>query len=213
MKSELSYTVIYNAIELRQYVFSNEKRDEIRRKLGVENYFVVGNVARMSFQKNHDFLISIFYEIAKIRDDAFLLLVGDGELRQEVRDKIKLLQLENRVLDLGVRDDVPELLNAFDVFLLPTRYEGLGIVLIEAQANGLRCYASDKVVPYEANIYGGIEFISLNKDAKSWADIICSNDNNRRIINNSLINNNNYNIDFAVQQLKNIYFNLCNIDN
>ncbi len=130
---------------------------------------MVGHVGRFCFQKNHEFLIDIFAEVFKRRKDAVLLLVGDGPLMESAREKARRMGLVGAVRFLGVRDDVDRLYQAMDVFVLPSRYEGLGIVNIEAQVAGLPCVVSDRV-PEEARVTENLQFLPLNDGVKAWAE-------------------------------------------
>ena len=161
-------TVFQNAIELDRFRFRADVRDAVREKLNLDSQFVVGHVGRFCVQKNHEFLIDIFAEVYKLREDAILLLVGDGPLMGNVKEKVHRLGLDGAVRFLGVRDDVDRLYQAMDVFVLPSRYEGLGIVNIEAQAAGLPCIVSDRVTR-EAAVTENITFLPLCAGAKVWA--------------------------------------------
>ena len=175
------FVVIKNAIDVGRYKYSDFEREKTRKELDVENDFVVGHVGRFSIkEKNTLFLLEIFSEIAKIKSNARLLLVGDGEDRNLVEEKIDELGIRDKVILLGFRKDVERLLNAMDVFLLPSHCEGLGIVLIEAQANGLRCYTSDIVVPKEVAITDLVTYIGLDKSPVVWAEKIIASANSER---------------------------------
>jgi glycosyltransferase involved in cell wall biosynthesis len=174
-------TVFNNAIELSKFRFNQQVRDDIRKELDIENKFVVGHVGRFCYQKNHEFLIDIFEEIHKKREDAVLVLVGIGELTDDIKQKVHDKGLDDVVLFLGKRTDVNQLYQAMDVFIFPSRYEGLGLVAIEAQASGLYAVCSD-VLPIEANASHNARFISLNKSAATWADevlALCENKQDR----------------------------------
>lgn len=159
--------VLHNAIEVEKYAYNPEIRHAVRRKLGVENCFLIGHVGRFVPQKNHEFLISAFKEFLRTEPAARLLLIGDGPLRESIKRKCREEEVDGQVLMLGQRDDVAEQLNAMDVLVLPSVFEGVGIVLIEAQANGLSCLASD-CVPREAEVTGNVSFLPLQSEA--WAD-------------------------------------------
>lgn len=163
-------TIIHNAIDLKKYAFDQDKRDRIRKELGIENKFVIGHVGRFMYQKNHEFLIDVFYELLKFRKDAVLLMIGDGPLHNNIRDKINELGVADYVVDLGIRDDVNELYNVMDVFCFPTRYEGLGMVVVEAEANDLPSLVSESV-PNEAVVLPNlVKYFPLTlKTACDWA--------------------------------------------
>lgn len=151
--------ILKNAIDIPRYSFSPAIRKAYRKKLGLEECFVMGNTGRFVYQKNHEMIIDVFQKVHQKIPNARLMLIGDGELEKDIRQRVKEFGLENVVIFLGRRSDVPQLLQAMDVFLLPSRFEGLGLVLIEAQAAGLKCLASTEV-PVEAKITSNLNFVS-----------------------------------------------------
>lgn len=167
-------TIIPNAIDLKKFAFNQEKRDELRSQLGIKDELVIGHVGRFMKQKNHDFLIDVFAAVIKEKPDAKLLLIGEGPLENEIKAKVTRLSLEHNVLFLGVRSDVADLYNVMDIFVLPSFYEGLPVVGVEAQANGLKCLFSDKVTR-ESRVLQSMEFISIT-DADDWKNVIFQND-------------------------------------
>ena len=169
-----AFKIIHNAIETEKYAYDSVTRKQIRETYNLENRYVIGHVGRFQFQKNHEFLIDIFYEHLKLDSRAVLMLVGQGEEEDAIRQKVINLGIEKSVLFMGVRTDVNRLLQAMDVFLLPSRFEGLPLVLIEAQTAGLKCFASKDVITEAANLTGNVEFISLKEDADIWAGKIYS---------------------------------------
>ena len=164
--------IFNNAINLDKFKYNEEKRKEIREKLNIkDDTFVVGHIGRFVAQKNHTFLIDIFNEIHKKNENTVLLLIGQGPLKNEIKDKVDKLGLTNSVKFIGQVTNANDYYNAMDVFVLPSLYEGLGMVLIEAQANELPCIASTEV-PKEASVSNQVEFISLKEENKKWADNI-----------------------------------------
>ena len=165
--------IIKNAIDIERFKFNEEKRKLIRKKLNInENDIVIGHVGRFSMVKNHKFLIEIFYEFQKNKENARLLLVGDGPLRNEIEKQIANLNITNKVLLVGNKNNVEDYYNAMDLFVFPSLNEGLGMVLIEAQINGLNCVTSKDVVPNEVNITNHVEFVPLDEDVKEWNKIL-----------------------------------------
>ena len=166
---------------LKKYHFDSVEHEKIKKQMGHSGKIVFGNVARFKKQKNHEFLIDIFAEIHKMNQNTVLILVGQGELEENMKEKVAKLGLDDCVEFLGARNDVPTLLKDFDVFLLPSLFEGLPLVGIEAQAAGLPVLAADTVTK-ELNITGNVEFLSLEKPAKFWAEKIIDivNDFSRR---------------------------------
>ena len=157
-----SYSVIHNAIDLDTFKPDDASRANKRRELGIaDTTLVLGHVGRFVKVKNHDFLIDVFAKVHEQRPDSVLLLVGRGPLEGEIKEKVARLGLADAVLFLGKRDDVNELYRAMDVFALPSLYEGLGTVLIEAQACGLPCIASTAVTP-KAKIADDVAILPLD---------------------------------------------------
>lgn len=204
MKSQ-KVTLVNNAIELAKFQFMPEIRAQMRTELSIESNFVIGHVARFDDQKNHEFLIDIFSEIIKKNKKAKLVLVGEGYLKNNIEKKVKTLLLENHVLFLGSRPDVDQLLNAFDVFVLPSKFEGLPVCLIEAQANGLPILVSD-VVSKEVAITDLVSFKSL-QDANSWIEGIL-NAQRKETLYYDQISEKGYNIDLESHKLQDFYLGL-----
>lgn len=172
--------VIHNAVDFEKFQFNKEIREIVRNELRISNdALLIGNVGRFTLQKNHIFLLDIFNEIQK-KKDAVLILIGIGELEAEIREKVQILNLTDKVIFAGFRNDVYKVLQAMDVFLLPSLYEGLPIVGVEAQANGLPIFTSKDVVTNEVKISDSLTFISLEKTAENWAEIILQSDLTRR---------------------------------
>ncbi len=166
-------SILHNGVDIEHYAFREDSRNNIRIELGLSEKYVIGHVGRFDRQKNHTFLLSIFSEIAKKRDDAVLLLVGGGTLEEEIRSLAQYLGISNRVVFAGIRPDVAALLCAMDVFLFPSLYEGMPNTVIEAQASGLHCVISDTITK-EANITGNVCYLSLDTPADKWADTVLS---------------------------------------
>ena len=186
------FKIIHNAIDTNVFKFNEESRNVVRKELGITNEkFVIGHVGRFSYQKNHDFLIDIFYEVCKISPQVELLLIGDvvddRRFLDETKEKVKKLGLEQNVKFLGLRKDVPKLMQAMDCFVLPSRFEGLPLVGVEAQSIGLPCFFAD-IITKELKITDLANFISLNSSPKYWAKEIikCKNierrDKSKKII-------------------------------
>lgn len=163
--------IMKNAIEVEQFDFRSEVRNTLRRELGLEGCTVFGHVGRFAYQKNHEFLLKLFARISGDIKNARLLLVGVGPRLEEMQQLACSLNVEDKILFLGKRNDVNQLMQAMDAFLLPSRFEGLGIVLVEAQAAGVPCCVSDQV-PTEVDLTGNISFLPLDIDA--WHDKIIS---------------------------------------
>lgn len=160
--------LLNNAIDVEKFAYNEEVRKAKRKELEIaDDTFVIGHIGRFVAQKNHIFLIDIFNEVHKEKENSVLLLVGQGPLENEIKEKVNRLGLSDSVKFLGQIDDVSELYQAFDLFLLPSLYEGLGMVLIEAQCAGLPCVASTEV-PDVAKINSNFIFIELQDEVNVW---------------------------------------------
>jgi glycosyltransferase EpsF len=186
------FEVVYNAIDLDRFWFSAQTRSRVRRQLGFDDgQFIIGHVGRFMPQKNQGFLIEAFEKLAELRDDATLMLVGTGVGEKAAKDAVLEHGIAERVRFLGQRDDVADLYQAFDLFALPSLYEGLGMVAIEAQASGLPCVISDEV-PAEANVTGKCRVLPLGVP-QAWANVMCSlapmDDSERASVNHKAFSN------------------------
>lgn len=159
--------IFHNALDIHRYAYDETKRGIIRQQLGIEQKYVIGNVGRMVYQKNHAFLVECFNEVQKQVPNAVLMLLGGGELEEEIREQINEYGISDKVIFTGEVDNVEDYMQAMDVFAFPTRFEGLGNVLIEAQTAGLKCLTSDNV-PRETCITDNIEYLKLDK--KTWVE-------------------------------------------
>ena len=166
----ISFKIIHNGIDLQKFAYNPEMRAKKRKELRLENKFVVGHIGRFAEPKNHKFLIDVFAEIYKFNPTAHLILLGWGELEEEIKAKVNQLGLINAVTFMGSRADVQDFYQVFDVFVFPSLYEGLGIVSVESQCSGLPCVMSD-VIPKEAFICNATP-VSLDKSPREWAEII-----------------------------------------
>ena len=193
--------VIRNGIDFNRFRNISESKEEIRKALNIpENAFVMGHVGRFSGVKNHTFLVDVFSELCKRKENAFLFLVGAGELKQQIEEKLNSLGLQGKYLILSHRSDIPQLMKAMDVFVFPSLYEGLGIVLIEAQVSGLRCIVSD-AVPEEAFKTELAVPVSLQKSPAEWCDVILD----ESIKGKANGNIEDYDMNQEIKRLENLY--------
>ena len=170
-KNKSRFIMLNNAIDAASYTYDLSKREELRRQFGPADELVIGHVGRFNPQKNHPFLMDIFAALLKREPDAVLLLVGGGVGMSKMQEKVQKLGIAEHVHFLGVRSDVADLMQAMDVFVFPSLYEGLGIALIEAQAAGLPCVVSD-TIPHEAYLTDLVDSESLSAPAEKWAEKI-----------------------------------------
>ena len=162
------YAIVPNGIDLEEFKYSQDVHDSMRAEFGLKNQKIIGHVGRFNYQKNHEFLIESFALIAEARKDVTLVLVGEGELLDEVRLQVKKLGLEDRVVFAGSRADMPRLYAGFDLMLFPSRFEGLSIALLEAQASSLPIVAAD-TISSETVVSERLRLVPLEK--REWARV------------------------------------------
>jgi glycosyltransferase involved in cell wall biosynthesis len=204
------FRIIQNAMEVASLAYNQNIRDALRSKLGLEDRLVIGHVGRFDLMKNHEFLIQVFRLIFTCRPDAVLLLVGDGEQRPVIENLIKTFSLDDAVILLGIRNDVPQLLQAMDVFVFPSLAEGLGISVIEAQASGLPCVVSTQV-PKEVGVTQLVEFLELKESKETWADtIIRVVKGHERASHVDCLTANGYDVTKSAEDIQAFYLNAYN---
>lgn len=174
-----SFEIIHNAINVEKYAFNEDIRNKMRKQKKFENKYVIGHIGRFDLQKNHDFLIDIFYEFQKIEKDAVLLCIGTGNREDIIKEKVKKLGIESKVIFEGVVTNSYDYYQIMDAFLLPSIYEGLPLVGVEAQISGLVCFFSDTITN-ELKLSDNVFFINLKDSPKKWAELINGNRINNR---------------------------------
>lgn len=171
-KSELKEksVQIHNAISVSKLSFDKEKRDEYRNKLKWDDKFIIGNIGRLHFQKNQQFLLDIFAKLQSKLPEARLVIIGQGEDEFALKEKAKRIGVIDKVYFAGIQYDITGWLSAFDFFLFPSIFEGLPLVSLEAQANGVIMLASETAVPMEGRINPNFSSFGLNDNADEWVD-------------------------------------------
>ena len=202
-------TIVNNAIDVNKFAFNREIRHIKRKELGIRsNTFVIGHIGRFVAQKNHSFLIDIFNEVYKKKKNTVLLLIGQGPNLDKIKAKVRRLKLSKCVKFLGQREDVSDIYQAFDLFLLPSLYEGLPVVGVEAQTSGLPCVLSDNMTK-ETKILDSTIFVSHSYTASEWGEIILDYYQNfKRKDGRKEISKNGFNIEDEACKLENKYFDL-----
>lgn len=166
------YDVIYNGIDIKKFEFNPKIRESVRKENNWNDKFVIGNIARFEIQKNHKFLIDVFWEFQKIHNNTILLLIGEGKLKNNIQAYVKKLNIQDKVNFLGVRKDTDKLYQAMDCFLLPSLYEGLPVVGIEAQVSGVHSIFSNTITK-EVQISQNTSFLGIKeKDICEWKNMI-----------------------------------------
>lgn len=181
-----SIKVIYNGIAPGDYRYNEKTAEKKRRELKLEGRTVIGHVGRFSRQKNHIFILEVFQKYLQINPGAVLLLIGKGELQEEMKKKAGELEIRSNVLFMGAREDIPALLSVMDILLFPSLHEGLSVVLVEAQASGLKCVISAHILPEEENVIPELfTKMDLNENADQWAEALSSALSGSREVNRS----------------------------
>lgn len=197
--------IIHNAIDVKKFFFSENSRLKYRNELDISpETLVLGHVGRFVHAKNHEFLIDVLLEVLRRNKNVILLLIGDGPLYQKVKRKAEQIGCRANVKFLGLRKDVAELYNVMDIFLLPSWYEGLPIVSIEAQANGLPCLISDRISD-ECKITPLVTFMSLNLSAQDWAECIIRIPRIRNMMAGKDLRMAGFDIEIEARKLQSIY--------
>ncbi len=197
--------IIKNGIPVGKFVFNQNNRMQLRKELNIKpNTLVLCHIGRFHPQKNHDFLIDIFSEVQKNKKDSLLLLIGEGKLKNNIEKKVKLLDLDKKILFLGSRNDIPNILSASDMLIFPSIYEGFPGVVLEAQASNLISIISSNITK-EIVLLPTTFRLSLKSSSNYWAKIILLNEkliNKRKSILSELINS-----DFNVEKIAIFYQN------
>lgn len=199
--------LLHNAVDINEYKYSEAKRKKIRNEFDLGNKFVVGHIGRFNHQKNHMFLLEIFAEYLKINPNSVLMLVGTGNLKDNILDKADLLGIRDKIILTGVRGDVPALLSAMDIQVFPSFYEGMPNTIIEAQCASLPCIISDTITK-EADITGLVKYMSLDMSASEWAkEIEIKHEQNfaRTDMSDCFIKN-KYDIDSVTKEFEKLIF-------
>lgn len=196
------YKTIYNGVETSKYLYDEKVRTEKRKELDLENLYVLGNIGRLSYQKNQEFLIDVFHKFSKLHPQSKLLIVGTGELEKQLEERICQFDLENKAIILGQRFDISELLSAFDVLVMPSRFEGLPVTMVEAQMASLPCVVSSNVTK-EAKFTPNIAYVN-GWDTEVWIKSIEDLMRTRRPYDNDKLKNNIFNAENAILELQSI---------
>ena len=198
--------VLNNAINLEKYAFSDAKRSKFRTDLGIDSKLVFGNAARFTHQKNHKLLIDIFAKVYAQNQNSVLLLAGEGELMEETRAYCEQLGIRDAVMFLGVRADICDVLSAMDIFLLPSRFEGLALIMVEAQANGIPAVCSP-FVTRELELQNNVLFVQESdyENTEAWCSAIEKALDIGRLDDTTILTKAGYDIRQEAKKLEAIY--------
>lgn len=201
------YMILPNAIDVDKFIFDKDKRDRMRDLLDVDSKVVLGHVGRYNYQKNFPFLLDLVEKLIKINKNYIMLQVGDGKNNHDLQNQIKDRGLEENFKLLGVREDIPDIMQAMDVFIFPSINEGLGIVAIEAQASSLPCLLSD-TIPSEVEVTNLVEYLPINKGIDMWVDKIVNLSIGERLNRSQEIKKSGYDINSTSRKITDYYYNL-----
>ncbi len=171
MYGKRPFTIIHNGINCNEFQYNDNNRTVIRKELHIDNNKVLGHIGLLRPEKNHKFLLIVFKELISIDPTWKLMLFGKGDLESEIKEQVESLELTDKVLFMGIKDNVGDYLSAMDIFVFPSLHEGLPFVVLEAQANGLRCILSDTITK-QVNLTGNVDFLPLDVSADEWAGYI-----------------------------------------
>ncbi len=205
------YVFVHNAIDVDRFVYNEALRNSLRKEYGLENAHIVGHVGRFMHQKNHTFLIDVFAEIAMHDDKAVLVLLGDGELQNKMKAKAEHLGIGDRIRMMGNVGNANEWYQAFDLFILPSHWEGLPVVGVEAQAAGLPCLFSSSITS-EIKMTGNAQFLDLKSGVKHWAEVSLTLLRQVQVRNNmrEAIALKGYDIRVEAKKLEDLYLKMYN---
>lgn len=207
-KNKDKFIQLNNAIDAQKFIYNPEIAKKLRKELGIEDKFVIGHVGRFNEQKNHERLIAIFNEIQKINRDSVLLLLGNGYLEEKCKNIVNDLNLNDKVKFLGIKSNINEYLQSFDIFLFPSLFEGLPVTMVEAQAAGLHCFISD-VIPKQCIITNNVDIISLNdSNEKIATEIIEKHTSFKRVGMYDVIKEKGFDIKNNAKELEGFYRNV-----
>lgn len=201
------YLMLPNAIDVDRFKYNEMTRLTMRNSLNIEDKIVLGHVGRYNYQKNFPFLLELIDKLRDIDQRYILLQIGDGKENKELKDLIKEKKLENSVKLLGVRDDIPNLMQAMDIFIFPSISEGLGIVAIEAQASGLQCLLSNKL-PTESDITDLVNYLPIDNGVENRIDVIVNSKLGNRPDKSCQIKEANYDIKQTANIITKYYLDL-----
>lgn len=208
IKNDKKFFVLVNAINVDKYRFSSDDRRNVREELSIDDKFVLGNIGRLSAEKNQKFAIDVLNAILSKGKDAVLLLVGKGGIENKLKEYARGYEIQDKVIFTGIRKDIPQILSAMDFFVFPSKFEGFGITLLEAQASGLNCLCFENM-PEEIKSTDKLRCISKKSKSKQWADIILDTEkpNNREMYCEEL-KEKGYDIKEQANNLKDLYFKI-----
>lgn len=198
-------TILPNAIDTKDFLPNIEIRNKIRSEYGITDKFVIGHVGRFHYAKNHEFLISIFAAVLKRKENAVLMLLGDGPLREKVEQQASQLGIQEKIIFAGNQNPVAPFYQAFDCFLFPSRFEGMPGTVVEAQAAGLTCLISDTITK-QVKATELVSFMSIEEMPAEWAEeLLLKAERNKEVVNDNDFTSTNYDVNNQVIFYRELY--------
>ena len=211
MFGERPFIVLNNGLDTAKYCFSEEKRLDARKSLGIdENVEIILNVGALRMQKNHSFMLDVFNSYHQMHQNSVLILVGEGELEADIRNRVRELGLDGAVIFAGKRDDIPAVLSASDKFLFPSFYEGFPNALIEAETSGLYCVASDTITKQAC--LDNCKMVSLDAPVSEWVCALAQPSSVKREVCAEMVEKAGFGIREEIARLENLYLSLSGGD-
>ncbi len=204
---EQPFEIMNNAIDAEKFIFNSKISEEYKKELNLEDELVLGHIGNFTDPKNHTYLLKVFQKVLQKKEDSSLVLIGDGPLRKSIESEAKSLSIDHKVHFLGLRTDIANLCQMLDIFVFPSLYEGLPVTLIEAQAAGLKIFASDTITN-EVHITEDITFLSIVDAPMVWADEILKQHSYKRTDNFDALKKHGYDIKSGVKAFEDFYLSL-----
>ncbi|MEW7291819.1 glycosyltransferase family 1 protein [Aquimarina sp. 2304DJ70-9] len=205
--AEQSFEIMNNAIDAEKFTYNPKVSEDYKKELNLEDELVLGHIGNFTDPKNHTYLLKVFQKVLQKKEDSSLVLIGDGPLRKSIENEAKSLSIDHKVHFLGLRTDIANLCQMLDVFIFPSLYEGLPVTLIEAQAAGLKIFASDTITK-EVHITDDITFLSILDNPSVWADDILKHHTYKRGNNFDALKKHGYDIKSGVKAFEDFYLSL-----
>ncbi|GAA4278938.1 glycosyltransferase family 1 protein [Aquimarina mytili] len=205
--AEQPFKIMNNAIDAEKFAYNTEISEKYKKENSLEDQLVIGHIGNFTDPKNHTYLLKVFQKTLQKKEDCSLVLIGDGPLRKTIENEAKQLAIDHKVHFLGLRSDIPGLCQMLDIFVFPSLYEGLPVTLIEAQAAGLKIFASDTITN-EVHITDDISFLSIEDAPSVWADKILEAHKYKRANNFDKIKEHGYDIKSGVKAFEDFYISL-----
>jgi glycosyltransferase involved in cell wall biosynthesis len=198
------FDIIKNSVDTSLFCYSESDRLAVRRELGLDDKIIIGTVAKLTYAKNPEFVVKVIESLTKMNENIVFVHIGNGELDSEIKEEVRNKNLANKYLFLGSKTDVYRYLNAIDVFILPSRFEGFPISFIEAQSSGVRCIVSD-IIPKECDLTNNSVYLPVNNNVDEWAYCINNNITYERCDKSYMVKEKGYDVQDTIEHIMNLF--------